>query len=66
MIKKTGETAFLYINYKRTRRKTFDIYERGCNKLVFWQGGEFLKNKETGEYIHKTKGTITILSEVKK
>ena len=62
MTKKTGDTAMLYTNYKRTQYREFTQFIRNDQKLVFWQGGEFLENPKNGEYIRRCKGTITILA----
>ena len=50
MTKKTGDIVTLYTNYKRTQYKDFEQFVRDGQKLVFWQGGEFLENPETGDY----------------
>jgi len=62
MTKKTGDIVMLYTNYKKTQYKEFTQFIRDEQKLVFWQGGEFLENPETGEYIRRCKGTIKILA----
>ena len=62
MIKKTGDIVMLYTNYKRSQYKDFEQFVRNGQKLVFWQGGEFLENPETGEYIRQVNNKITILS----
>jgi len=62
MTKKTGDTVMLYTNYKKTQYIEFTQFIRNDQKLVFWQGGEFLENPETGEYVRKDKNKITILA----
>ena len=62
MTKKTGEIVTLYTNYKKTQNKDFTQFVRNGKNLVFWQGGEFLENPTTGEYIRRGKNTIKILA----
>ncbi len=61
MTKKTGEIVMLYTNYKKTQYKDFTQFVRNGQKLVFWQGGEFLEDPENGEYIRRQNNKITIL-----
>jgi len=51
----------LYTNYKKTQYKDFTQFVRNGQKLVFWQGGEFLEDPKTGEYIRRQNNKITIL-----
>lgn len=62
MTKETGDIVTLYTNYKKTQYKDFTQFVRNGQKLVFWQGGEFLENPETGEYIRRHDNKITILT----
>ncbi len=61
MTKKTGDIVMLYTSYKKTQYKDFTQFVRNGQKLVFWQGGEFLEDPKTGEYIRRQNNKITIL-----
>ena len=60
--KKTGNIIVLYLNSKLTISAEFDQFRRDGKNLVFWDGGEFYENEETGEYIQRDHKYVRILT----